>query len=105
MAVLWGAIAMALRVVIPASALAQVWRGGPRSAPLARLLDASEVDSLDKGRAKEIGLRLGHRGASDIADAHVACCASEHRATIATSDPDDIRALAMPGEHLALFPI
>jgi hypothetical protein len=63
------------------------------------------VDSLDEERAKEVGLRLGLRGASDVADAHVACCASEYRATIATSDPDDIRALAMPGEHLALIPI
>jgi len=96
---------MALSVVIPATALAQVWRGGPRSASLARLIVASEVDSLDQERAKEVGLRLGLRGASDVSDAHVACCASEHRATVATSDPDDIEALAMPGERLGLMPV
>jgi predicted nucleic acid-binding protein len=105
MGMLWGAIALAFQVVIPASALAQAWRGGPRSASLARLIDASEVDSLDEERAKEVGLRLGLRGASDVSDAHVACCAAEHRATIATSDPEDIRALAMPGEHVALIPV
>lgn len=104
-AILWGAISMALLVVIPSTALAQVWRGGPRSASLARLVAASEVDPLDEERAKEIGTRLGFRGASDVSDGHVACCASEHGATVATSDPDDIEALAMPGERLGLIPV
>jgi predicted nucleic acid-binding protein len=104
-AILWGAIAMAFQVVIPATALAQVWRGGPRSASLARLVHAGEVDPLTEERAKEVGLRLGLRNASDVSDAHVACCASEHRAAVATSDPDDIQALAMPGERLALIPV
>jgi hypothetical protein len=104
-AILWGAISMALNVVIPASALAQVWRGGPRSASLARLVAASEVDPLHEERAKEVGLRLGLRGATDVSDAHVICCASEYRATVATSDPGDIEALAMPGERLGLIAV
>jgi len=104
-AILRGAAVRTFRVVIPATALAQVWRGGPRSASLARLVDASEVDPLDEERAKEVGFRLGLRDVSDVSDAHVACCASEHRATVVTSDPDDIQALAMPGEHLALIPV
>lgn len=104
-AILRAAAVRSFSVVIPATALAQVWRGGPRSAPLARLIDASEVDSLDEKRAKEVGLRLGLRGTSDVSDAHVACCAAEHRATVATSDPDDIKALAMPGERLGLLPV
>lgn len=104
-AILGNAAVRTFRVVIPATALAQVWRGGPRSASLARLVAASEVDSLDEESAKEVGLRLGLRGASDVPDAHVACCASAYQATVATSDPDDIKALAMPGERLGLMPV
>lgn len=89
--------------IVPASALAQVWRGGSRSAPLALLLDASVLDALDEERAKEIGERLGKRAASDVSDAHVACCAVERRAAVATSDPDDIAALADPDRELALI--
>lgn len=92
-------------LVIPASALAQVWRGGPRSASLARLIAAAESDSLDERRAKEVGERLGSRGASDVADAHVVCCALEHRAAVITSDPDDMEALASADERLTLVPV
>lgn len=104
-AILGNAAVRTFQVVIPATALAQVWRGGPRSASLARLVAASEVDSLDGERAKEVGVRLGLRAANDVPDAHVVCCASEHQATVATSDPDDIEALAMPGERLGLLPV
>lgn len=92
-------------VVIPASALAQAWRGGPRSARLARLVAGMETDSLGERRAKEVGERLGARDASDIADAHVVCCAVECRAAIVTSDPADMEALAEAGERLTLVPV
>jgi len=90
-------------ILIPASVLAQVWRGGPRAASLRRLLDAVEVDPLDEGRAREVGVRLGARGGADIADAHVVCCAVVLGATVATSDGKDIRALVGPDEHLTLI--
>lgn len=86
-------------VVIPASVLAQVWRGGPRSARLAQLIAGCESDSLDEDRAKEVGKRLGGRVATDIADAHVVCCAVEREAAVVTSDPNDIEALVEPGEQ------
>ncbi len=89
---------------MPATALAQVWRGGPRSAALARLIDASDIDPLDEDRAKEIGIRLGARSTSDVVDAHIVCCALENKAAIATSDPDDIRNLA-GDESLVLIQI
>ena len=105
MALVEDALVFASRLIVPASALAQAWRGGPRSASLARLIDAGEIDPLDEVRAKEVGIRLGARRASDVADAHVVCCAVEHRAEVATSDPDDIRALADIGKPLALIPV
>jgi predicted nucleic acid-binding protein len=97
------ALALGSRVFVPATVLAQVWRGGPRSARLSRLVDASEVDSLDEARAKEVGVRLSLRSAS--ADAHVVCCAIEVRAAIATSDQGDLRALAGPDDPLVLVPV
>src|SRR6476469_3971322 len=88
------------RFFVPSSVLAQVWRGGPRSAALARLVEASEVDSLSETRGKEVGVRLGYRDRRDIADAHVVCCALDTAATVMTSDRDDLAALAGPGEAL-----
>lgn len=88
---------------VPATALAQAWRGGPRSAPIARLLEACTVDPLDEQRAKQVGVRLGSRGASDVPDAHVACCAAARNAAVATSDPDDIAALSEPGADIRLI--
>ena len=103
--ILRGALGLGVRVVIPATALAQVWRGGPRSAPVARLVEGSEVEPLDEERAKEVGVRLGLRGAGDIADAQVVCCALRQRAAVATSDSDDIGDLLDPGERLTVFAV
>ncbi|MBK5219630.1 MAG: PIN domain nuclease [Thermoleophilia bacterium] len=92
-------------VQIPTSALAQVWRGGPRSAVLARLVDASKMDPLDERRAKQVGSRLGARDRTDLVDCHVVCCALERRAMVATSDVDDLGALTEPHESLALIAV
>jgi predicted nucleic acid-binding protein len=91
--------------VVPATALAEAWRGGPRSAPIARLLEACTIDQLDERRAKEVGARLGGRDASDVPDGHVACVASARKAVVATSDPDDIAALADPAAPIPLIAV
>ncbi len=72
---------------------------------MSRAVAAATVDTLGEGRAKEVGTRLGARGDSDIADAHVVCCAVELRATAVTSDADDLRSLVEPGEPLALIDV
>jgi hypothetical protein len=90
-------------IVIPASALAQVWRGGPKAARLARLIDGFEVDALDETRAREVGQRLGARGGRDVVDAHVVCCAAELDAAIVTSDLEDTEALIGPSEAINLI--
>lgn len=104
-AMVTGACALGSRVLIPASVLAQTWRGGPRSASLAQLIDAGEIDLLDEVRAKEVGVRLGSRDRRDIADAHVACCAVERQAMVVTSDADDIGALVRPDEKVTVIPV
>jgi hypothetical protein len=92
-------------ILIPASALAQVWRGGPRSARLARLMAGSKSDVLDEARAKDIGERLGRRDKADIADAHVVCCALDCDADLIASDPEDMEALIAPNENLVLVSV
>ena len=90
--------------VIPASVLAQVWRGGPKAARLAKLLEVAEVDSMDEDRGREIGVRLGARAGSDVVDAHVVCCAIEREAVVLTADPSDIEALTGPEEVVRTMP-
>lgn len=91
--------------IVPTSALAQAWRGGPRSAPISRLLEACTLDGLDVDRAQQVGLRLGAREMADVPDAHVVCCAVERGAAVATSDADDMRALAEPGERTTVISV
>jgi hypothetical protein len=91
--------------IVPATALAQVWRGGPRSAHLARVISNARTDPLDEARAKEVGERLGDRGQTDIADAHVVCCTLDRNAVVVTSDRDDIEALTRPDENLTLVSV
>lgn len=89
--------------VVPATVLAQAWRGGPRSAPIARLLEACMVDALDEGRSKDVGVRLGACGMNDVPDGHVACVATARNAVVATSDPDDIAALSEASAPIRLI--
>ncbi len=92
-------------MIVPASVLAEAWRGGPRSAPIARLLEASSIDTLDERRAKDVGVRLGARRGSDVPDAHVVSCALARRAVVATSDSEDLAALCAPDESLVLVAV
>ena len=100
-----GAARLQAAVVVPASVLAQTWRGGPRSARLAKLIANSETDPLDEPRAKEVGERLADRGADDIADAHVVCCALDREAVLVSGDTEDMNALVEAGERLTLVSI
>lgn len=72
----------------------EVWRGGSRAARIARLLAASEVVDLTHGRARSAGELCERAGTSNPVDASVVLVATPRRATVVTSDPDDIRRLA-----------
>ena len=99
------AIDLGEEITIPATVLAQAWRGGPKAARLSRLIGGSQSDSLDELRAKEVGERLGVCDVTDIADAHVVCCALDRQAVVVTADSDDVNALAGPGEDLTLVSV
>lgn len=87
---------LGLPVRIPAGSLAQSWRGGPRSASLARLLkQPCSVVQVDERSAREIGefiahLRFAEAEKPDIVDAHVALVARATRSLVWTTDPSDM---------------
>ena len=85
-----------LPIYIPAAALAEVWRGGPRSASLARLLkQATTVVVIDERSARQIGefiaaIRLPDDVRVDVVDAHVALTTRTTKSLVWTSDPKDM---------------
>ena len=83
------------RVTIPASALAQAIRRPERQVRLARLIrqPTTDVVSLDRVDATNVGRLLAASGTSDIVDAHVVVCARRADQQVVTSDPEDLHLL------------
>lgn len=94
-ALIESALAADESVDVPAGVLAQVWRGGPRQANLARVLSAEGIGfpAIDRGMAEAIGMVVGLTGHPDVVDVHVAVNARIHGHAVVTSDPADIRAV------------
>ncbi|MGH3923167.1 MAG: hypothetical protein ACRDTT_09915, partial [Pseudonocardiaceae bacterium] len=91
---------------VPVGVVGQVWRGGPRSARVARVLGASEVRALDDLGARAAGDLCGKARTSDPIDASVVLEAIAFKATIITSDPTDMRHLAdAAGVPVAIVPL
>ena len=84
-----------IEMTLPSVILAQVWRDGARQAVLSRMLSTPGVVEarLNHEDAKRIGELLRMSGTTDVADAHVAVLATRLRASVITSDPDDITKL------------
>jgi hypothetical protein len=87
------------RPVVPAPVVAQAWRGGTRTAHLARALkDCAVVCCYTEIEWRRVGeligrAKLGSKKRPDPVDGLVAMTAVEiDAAIIATSDPDDIHA-------------
>jgi hypothetical protein len=72
--------------------VAQVWRGGPKQAELARQLPAIDQRPLGDDAARAIGALLGSSRTSDVVDGHIALLCAV-RDAVFTSDPDDIEHL------------
>ena len=83
------------QVAVPAGAVAQVWRGGPRQARIAALLsdERTQVVSLDDPIARAVGLLCGRSAHADVVDVSVALCARQRNMHVVTSDPEDLRAI------------
>lgn len=83
------------RIIVPATALAQVIRNPAKQVRLWRMVqhDKTDVVPLDAFYAQAVGLLLAKSGTSDIADAHVVICAQRAGYAVITSDPFDLRRL------------
>lgn len=79
-------------VIVPSTALAQVWRGSPSQARLARALSHCVIASFDR-LARQVGELCGRARTSDVCDAHVAIVAAIVGDVLYTSDPTDMRRL------------
>lgn len=80
------------RVIVPATALAQVILSPARQVRLSRLIPQADTDlvALDGHDATAAGLLLAETGTADIVDAHVVICARRTGKVVVTSDPGDI---------------
>ena len=83
------------RIIVPATALAQVIRNPARQVRLWRMIqfDKTEVIPLDGSQAQAVGALLARTRTSDITDAHVVICAQTAGYAIITSDPLDLKRL------------
>ena len=93
-----------VKLVIPAGALGQVWRGTPRQAPLRALVKGptTVVPALDQVLAEAAGVLCGRAGTSDAIDASVVLVARRERALVITSDVADLHRLdpSLPLERI-----
>jgi len=83
------------RIIVPATALAQVIRNPARQVRLWRMIqfDKTEVIPLDGSQAQAVGALLARSSTSDITDAHVVVCAQTAGYAVITSDPLDLKRL------------
>ena len=103
------------RIVTAASTLAEVLRGGPRDAPVHRILKSVKVEPIDTARARLAGELLGRTGLSGHScalDALLAAVAlaQPRPVVILTSDPKDLAKLTEEPERpsrerVAVIPI
>ncbi len=93
---------LALPIRISGGALAQAWRGGPRSARLGALLKKDViVVALDRLEARRVGEFLARSAVArstrpDVIDAHVALLVRETSSLVYTSDPRDLVRFGVP---------
>ena len=91
--------------VVPAPVVAQVSRS-PQQARLRRFLKGCEVVPLGETEAHEAGRLLGMAKTVDVIDAVVVTTALRRKATILTSDADDIGQLVRAsGREVAVISI
>ena len=79
---------------VPAPVLAETWRGGPRSAPLSRLLAMCDVEPMVEDHARRVGELAGRARHDDVVDVCVVEGASRRHDAIVTADVGDIRRIA-----------
>lgn len=90
-----GFLAESVVPVVPAAVLAQVWRGGPGQANLARALAPCTIHPFDAPAARRTGALLAAAGTADVIDAAVVEGALRRGDAVVSSDPVDLEAIAI----------
>jgi predicted nucleic acid-binding protein len=81
-------------VTVPTVVVAEVWRGGSRSARIAALLAACVVEPLQEDLARAAGEALAHVRGAGVIDAIVMGSASRRGDFVLTGDAGDLRRLS-----------
>lgn len=90
-AVLREAVSRNVELRVPVVVLAETLRGGPRDAPVHRVLKATGTTPTEASVGRRAGQLLGGTGGRDTADALVAAEAlAVPGSLLLTSDPDDL---------------
>jgi predicted nucleic acid-binding protein len=94
-------------VLVPAVVVAETTRGGPRDAPVNRLLkEIDEVPRISKEMARAAGRLLGRAGSAATIDALVVATAdAAGGGLVLTSDPKDLQPLASQTAAVAVVDI
>lgn len=95
-AILATAFARGVVPTVPAVAIAEVWRGDPKDARVARLLRSCSVEALDGRLARDAGALRRTVARAGAIDACIALGVQRRGDALATSDPDDMRRLLGP---------
>lgn len=89
-------------LTVPAVVIAEVWRGGSRSARVARLLRACVIEALSERIARKAGEAVAVTRGAGVIDALVMASAAQRLDLVLTSDAGDLRRLctAIPGARV-----
>lgn len=89
-----GLLAEEIVPTVPASVLAEAWRGGPRQASLSRLLVMCEVEAMTAAQARQVGILSGKAAHDNIVDVAVVEGAIRRGDGVVTSNETHIRKIA-----------
>lgn len=84
-----------LELTVPTPVLVEVWRGGSRSARIARLLLACRVEPLTEDLARSAGEAVGRIKRASVVDAVVMASAARRSDRVLTSDREDLERLGV----------
>jgi predicted nucleic acid-binding protein len=80
-------------LTVPSAVIAEVWRGGTRSARIAALLSSCVVEPLVERLARIAGEAMGTVKGASVVDAIVMSSAAQRGDRVLTSDHDDFSRL------------
>jgi predicted nucleic acid-binding protein len=78
------------QVTVPTTVITEAWRGGSRSARIARLVEACVVEPLGQELARAAGEAIGSVKGGGAVDAIVMASAASRGDRVLTSDFDDL---------------